>query len=104
MVSTTWQWGEANKSRHGCITKTPETLEVSVTEETSAAVGTATTAEALAKGGPRDETTALRKQQQQGWRQYKRQLEHETTPTNSRDARIGGKPGNKWKANSSCKL
>jgi hypothetical protein len=51
-VSTTWQWGEANKSRHGSITKTTETLEVSVTEETSAAVGTATTAEALASRGP----------------------------------------------------
>jgi hypothetical protein len=50
-----------------------------------------------------DENTALRKQQQQGWRQYKRQLEHERTPTKNRDARIGGKHDNKWKVNSSRK-
>jgi hypothetical protein len=36
-----------------------------VTDEMSAAVETATTAEGLASRGPRDETTALRKQHQQ---------------------------------------
>ncbi len=44
---------------------TPDTLEASVTEETSAAVETATTAKGLASRDPGDETTALRRQQQQ---------------------------------------
>ncbi len=82
---------------------TPETVESSVMEESSAAVGTPATADSPASRDPRDETTALRKQQQQDWQQHKRQQEHHVTPNNSRDVRISRKPNKKWVVDNSKK-
>ncbi len=82
-VSTKWQGANniraANNSKDSCITWTPETLEASVTEDTSAAVSW-------------EETTALRKTSTEGQTATQETLELQGILTKSRDPRISGKP------------
>jgi hypothetical protein len=82
--------GDANNRGDASITGKPETLEASVTEGTSIAVELAATGETHTSRDPRNETTALRKTATSGPKRQKRQKEHQETPTNIRDARIGG--------------
>jgi hypothetical protein len=86
-VSTKWQGASniraANISRDSCITGTPETLESSITEDMSAAVGIA--------ADSWDETTTLRKSSTEG------QTATQATTGTSGDSYQEQRLKNQWK-------